>query len=589
VILKEKRRIMAYQALYRVWRSQRFDDLVGQEAITKTLKNAIQQQKTSHAYLFTGPRGTGKTSAAKIFAKAINCPNSIDGEPCNECEMCRSITEGRQEDVIEIDAASNNGVEEIRFIRDRANYAPTAAKYKVYIIDEVHMLSTGAFNALLKTLEEPKEHVIFVLATTEPHKIPATIISRTQRFDFKRIDVQAIIGRMAYILEQSNQPYEEQALSVIARAAEGGMRDALSILDQAISFSNETITLEDALAVTGSLTTEMMDGFIGACLQQDVSGALEVLENILAEGKEARRLTEDLLLYCRDLLIYQQAPKLLENRAAYLTDTFKQLAEATVSERLYNMIKILSETQNEIRFTNHANVYLEVATVKLATPQTAPAVSASQSVNSTPAAVSQPADQAELTALKTQLQQLQNEMQQLKANPTVEKEERKAAPKKTASSYRVPTERVYQVLSEATKDHLLNVKNVWEDLLMALPVTQRAMLKASEPMAAGPGLLLIAFDYEIVCQRADSSDELRLNMQNTLSMMIKDYTPDFVFITRESWPRLRQAFVSQHHDRPVATETNETDYEISLIPEETNEVVEQAKSLFGDLVTIKDD
>lgn len=581
---------MAYQALYRVWRSQRFDDLVGQEAITKTLKNAIQQQKTSHAYLFTGPRGTGKTSAAKIFAKAINCPNSVDGEPCNECEMCRSITEGRQEDVIEIDAASNNGVEEIRFIRDRANYAPTTAKYKVYIIDEVHMLSTGAFNALLKTLEEPKEHVIFVLATTEPHKIPATIISRTQRFDFKRIDVQAIIGRMAYILEQSNQPYEEQALSVIARAAEGGMRDALSILDQAISFSNEKITLEDALAVTGSLTTEMMDSFIGSCLRQDVSGALEVLESILAEGKEARRLTEDLLLYCRDLLIYQQAPKLLENRAAYLTDPFKQLAESTASERLYSMIKILSETQNEIRFTNHANVYLEVATVKLATPATAIGPeSVTQTVSSTAPATGQSVDQSELTALKTQLQQLQNEMQQLKANPIVEKEERKAAPKKTASSYRVPTERVYQVLSEATKDHLVNVKNVWEDLLMALPVTQRAMLKASEPMAAGPGLLLIAFDYEIVCQRADGNDELRLNMQNSLSMMIKNYTPDFVFITRESWPRLRQAFVSQHHDRPVAAEENDTADEISLIPEETNEVVEQAKSLFGDLVTIKDD
>lgn len=581
---------MAYQALYRVWRSQRFDDLVGQEAITKTLKNAIQQHKTSHAYLFTGPRGTGKTSAAKIFAKAINCPNSVDGEPCNECEMCRSITEGRQEDVIEIDAASNNGVEEIRFIRDRANYAPTTAKYKVYIIDEVHMLSTGAFNALLKTLEEPKEHVIFVLATTEPHKIPATIISRTQRFDFKRIDVQAIIGRMAYILEQSNQPYEEQALSVIARAAEGGMRDALSILDQAISFSNEKITLEDALAVTGSLTTEMMDSYIGACLKQDVSGALEVLENILAEGKEARRLTEDLLLYCRDLLIYQQAPKLLENRAAYLTDTFKQLAETTVSERLYAMIKILSETQNEIRFTNHANVYLEVATVKLATPQTpAGPISMVQETNSNTSVMTQPADQSELVALKTQLQQLQNELQQIKASPAVEKEERKAAPKKAASSYRVPTERVYQVLTEATKEHLLNVKSVWEDLLMALPVTQRAMLKASEPMASGPNLMLIAFDYEIVCQRADSNDELRLNMQNSLSMMIKDYTPEFVFITRESWPRLRQAFVSQHHDRPVATEENDPEDEISLIPEESNEVVEQAKSLFGDLVTVKED
>lgn len=579
---------MAYQALYRVWRSQRFDDLVGQEAITKTLKNAIQQQKTSHAYLFTGPRGTGKTSAAKIFAKAINCPNSVDGEPCNECEMCRSITEGRQEDVIEIDAASNNGVEEIRFIRDRANYAPTTAKYKVYIIDEVHMLSTGAFNALLKTLEEPKEHVIFVLATTEPHKIPATIISRTQRFDFKRINVQAIIGRMKYILEESNQPYEEQALSVIARAAEGGMRDALSILDQAISFSNETITLEDALAVTGSLTTEMMDSFIGACLQQDVSGALEVLENILAEGKEARRLTEDLLLYCRDLLMYQQAPKLLENRAAYLTDNFKQLAQATASERLYLMIKILSETQNEIRFTNHANVYLEVATVKLATPQTATISSVKpQSVENSAA---QPADSAELLALKKQVQQLQNEMKQLKVQPVSEKEERKVAPKKNTSAYRVPTERVYQVLGEATKEHLLNVKNVWEDLLMALPVTQRAMLKASEPVAAGPDLLLVAFDYEIVCQRADSNDELRLNMQNSLSMMIKDYVPEFVFITRETWPRLRQAFLSQNHERPVALEeTDSDDGQVDLLPAETNEVVEQAKSLFGDLVTIKED
>ena len=579
---------MAYQALYRVWRSQRFDDLVGQEAITKTLKNAIQQQKTSHAYLFTGPRGTGKTSAAKIFAKAINCPNSVDGEPCNECEMCRSITEGRQEDVIEIDAASNNGVEEIRFIRDRANYAPTTAEYKVYIIDEVHMLSTGAFNALLKTLEEPKEHVIFVLATTEPHKIPATIISRTQRFDFKRINVQAIIGRMKYILEESNQPYEEQALSVIARAAEGGMRDALSILDQAISFSNETITLEDALAVTGSLTTEMMDSFIGACLQQDVSGALEVLENILAEGKEARRLTEDLLLYCRDLLMYQQAPKLLENRAAYLTDNFKQLAQATASERLYLMIKILSETQNEIRFTNHANVYLEVATVKLATPQTATISPVKPQSGENSAA--QPADSAELLALKKQVQQLQNEMKQLKVQPVSEKEERKVAPKKNTSAYRVPTERVYQVLGEATKEHLLNVKNVWEDLLMALPVTQRAMLKASEPVAAGPDLLLVAFDYEIVCQRADSNDELRLNMQNSLSMMIKDYVPEFVFITRETWPRLRQAFLSQNHERPVALEeTDSDDGQVDLLPAETNEVVEQAKSLFGDLVTIKED
>lgn len=575
---------MAYQALYRVWRSQRFDDLVGQEAITRTLKNAIAQHKTSHAYLFTGPRGTGKTSAAKIFAKAINCPNSVDGEPCNHCEMCQAITEGRQEDVIEIDAASNNGVEEIRFIRDRANYAPTTAAYKVYIIDEVHMLSTGAFNALLKTLEEPKEHVIFILATTEPHKIPATIISRTQRFDFKRIDTQVIIKRLAFILDESQISYEEAALPVIARAAEGGMRDALSILDQAISFSNETITLSDALAVTGSLTTEMMDEYIGACLAEDVSGALSALENILAEGKEARRLTEDLLLYCRDLLMYQQAPELLDE-TKQLTDSFKNLAENTVSVRLYQMIKILSETQNEIRFTNHANVYLEVATVKLATAEKNQSAYIESEKESGPSVSSQ-----ELTALKTEVQQLKNELQQLRSQGVAQAAptEEKTVNKKVSSNYRLPTEKVYQVLSEATKNDLQQVRGVWEDLLMALPVTQRAILKASEIQAAGPNLVLLAFDYEILCQRAEADSELQLNLQNSLSMMVKDYTPDFVYIPKGNWPRLRQAYLSQHQDEPQEN-TDEMPEEVSLPVEEENAVVEQAKSLFGNLVTIKED
>lgn len=578
---------MAYQALYRVWRSQRFDDLVGQEAITKTLKNAIQQKKTSHAYLFTGPRGTGKTSAAKIFAKAINCPNSVDGEPCNECEMCRSITEGRQEDVIEIDAASNNGVEEIRFIRDRANYAPTTAAYKVYIIDEVHMLSNGAFNALLKTLEEPKDHVIFILATTEPHKIPATIISRTQRFDFKRIALTAIVDRMRYILTESNLTYEDQALQVIARAAEGGMRDALSILDQAISFSTDTITLDDALAVTGSLTSEMMDAYLSACFAANVSEALAVLENILAEGKEARRLTEDLLLYCRDLLMYQQAPTLLANQTL-VTETFKQLAEQAVPERLYQMIKILSDTQNEIRFTNHANVYLEVATVKLASVDQVPTSSAPQPIAAGEQSTGGTVSDAQILELKNQISQLQNEIQQLKAQPgSSTPSEPKKNVRKPTSSYRIPTERVYQVLAEATKPNLQEVQGIWEDLLMALSVTQRAMLKASEPKAASPNGVLIAFDYEIVCQRADQDEELKNSLENLISMMIKDYTPDLVFITRESWPQLRRAFLSQHKDELELNDEPE-DGEIELVPQE-NQVVEQAKSLFGDLVKIKDD
>ena len=292
---------MAYQALYRKWRPQKFDDMVGQTAVTKTLKNAIIHHKTSHAYLFTGPRGTGKTSAAKIFAKAINCLNPQDGEPCNDCLLCKGITEGTIGDVIEIDAASNNGVEEIRDIRDKARYAPTQATYKVYIIDEVHMLSTGAFNALLKTLEEPPKNVIFILATTEPHKIPATIISRTQRFDFRRITNDEIIQRLRYILEQEEIAYEEEALSVIARCANGGMRDALSLLDQVISFSDDKVSFEQAIQVSGSLTDDLMIEFIRLLTQQQAQAALLQLQDLLLLGKEASRLIEEWLEFSRDL------------------------------------------------------------------------------------------------------------------------------------------------------------------------------------------------------------------------------------------------------------------------------------------------
>jgi DNA polymerase-3 subunit gamma/tau len=582
---------MAYQALYRVWRSQRFDDVVGQKAITQTLKNAIVQQKTSHAYLFTGPRGTGKTSAAKIFAKAINCKHSVDGEPCNKCETCIAITEGRLNDVIEIDAASNNGVEEIRDIRDKAKYAPTQAEYKVYIIDEVHMLSTGAFNALLKTLEEPPQNVIFILATTEPHKIPLTIISRTQRFDFKRIGTQDIVDHMAYILKQINVDFEEQALYVIGRAAEGGMRDALSILDQTISFSDEKVTLADAMQVTGSLTYEMMDQYISSCATGDVEAALETLESILSSGKEARRFLEDLLLYCRDLLMFQQAPKLLAEKVGNLTDRFKELAGQTAAEKIYQMIQILSETQNDIRFTNNANIYLEVATVKLA-----------KSVN--PVAISsETAPQAateDITALQQQIEHLQKELIDLKKNGVAAKESEPAKPTRTVSNkstLRIPTEMVYKVLNEATKDHLLNVKNVWDDLLQMMSVTQRAMLKASEPVAAGPKGLVIAFEYEIVCGRAMEDEELQLAVHNNLSRLV-NYAPDMVCITKESWPKLRQSFIHQNKDASSEQSTNEQPAadENHLLADEqppqevNNQVVDEAIAIFGsELVEVIND
>lgn len=586
---------MAYQALYRVWRSQRFDDVVGQKAITQTLKNAIVQKKTSHAYLFTGPRGTGKTSAAKIFAKAINCKHSQDGEPCNVCETCVAITEGRLNDVIEIDAASNNGVEEIRDIRDKAKYAPTQAEYKVYIIDEVHMLSTGAFNALLKTLEEPPQNVIFILATTEPHKIPLTIISRTQRFDFKRISTQDIVDHMAHIMQEMALDYEEQALYVIGRAAEGGMRDALSILDQTISFSDEKVTLEDAMQVTGSLTYEMMDHYIQCCVAGDVERALEGLESILGEGKEARRFLEDLLLYCRDLLMYQQAPKLLAEKAGTLTEAFKELATQTPAEKIYQLIQILSDTQNEIRFTNNANIYLEVATVKLAKTAQPNKHNTPETTNQDGSAEGNP----ELADLQNQIGQLKKELAELKKHGVTAKEadapRQQARPQAPKSSFRVPTERVYQVLNEATRTHLMNVKNVWEDLLQTLSVTQRAMLKASEPVAASPKGIVVAFDYEIVCARATDDEEMQLAFNNNLSRLM-DYTPEMVCITRESWPKLRQSFINQNQGSLNHSEPENEMARLADEPPVTNEhsqenpVVDEAIAMFGEeLVEVLDD
>jgi len=573
---------LAYQALYRVWRSQRFDDVVGQQAITQTLKNAIIQNQISHAYLFTGPRGTGKTSAAKILAKAVNCPHSQDGEPCNECEMCRSITAGSQEDVIEIDAASNNGVEEIRFIRDRANYAPTQAKYKVYIIDEVHMLSTGAFNALLKTLEEPRKNVIFILATTEPHKIPATIISRTQRFDFKRIRTEDIVEHLAHILAESNIDYEDQALQVIARSAEGGMRDALSILDQAISFSDGKITMQNAMEVTGSLTFEMMDQFIQYCAQTNVAGALEMLGDMLASGKEARRLLENLLVYCRDLLIYQQAPQLLNEKTGYLTEEFQKLAKDTAPLQLYQWIDVLNDTQNDVRFTTNPTIYLEVATVKLASGGTPASIVSAESV----------VDNQEVQQLKKELQGLRQELQQLKQNGVTAQPETPKAPKRKPqmNGYRIPKERVFSVLKEATKQNLVNVKMVWEDLLSSLTITQKAILRASEPKAASPTGLVIAFDYEIICQKAANDPEFGLAVHNNLSRMIPDYAPDPIFITVDSWPELRQEFLSSDHEIEVE-EVFEEAGDISLVPEDPEDetIVTKAQELFGDLATIEED
>ena len=550
---------MAYQALYRKWRPQKVEDMVRQTAVTKTLKNAIIHHKTSHAYLFTGPRGTGKTSAAKIFAKAINCLNPHDGEPCNDCLLCKGITEGTIGDVIEIDAASNNGVEEIRDIRDKARYAPTQATYKVYIIDEVHMLSTGAFNALLKTLEEPPKNVIFILATTEPHKIPATIISRTQRFDFRRITNDEIIQRLRYILEQEGIAYEEEALSVIARCANGGMRDALSLLDQVISFSDDKVSFEQAIQVSGSLTDDLMIEFVRLLTQQQAQAALLQLQDLLLLGKEASRLIEEWLEFSRDLLVAKQTGDMIGRSEAFV-EFAKEVEEAF----LYRFMDALNQTQQEMRFTTKPTISLEVFTIKMAQPVVAVAGQAA------------PANQEYVSQLEQQLQSLQQQMSQLlQGQGVVAPKKATSTPQAKASTYKPNIGEVYKVLDAATRKDLIFIRELWGDLLQMLSTTQRALLKASEPVAASPNGFVLKFDYEILCQRAQGSVELHEDISRHCQTLAQ-YPGNFVSVTGEQWVQIRQDYLRDKKEKQEAEGvTHATEMEEQPTDEEEKNEVEQ--------------
>jgi len=358
---------MNYIALYRKFRPTTFSDMVGQENIVKILKHQIVNNQVGHAYLFCGGRGTGKTSTAKIFSRAINCTHSTNGEPCNDCEICKGILNSSLVDVQEIDAASNNSVDNIRAIREDVIFAPAMAKYKIYIIDEVHMLSTGAFNALLKTLEEPPEHVIFILATTEPHKIPVTILSRCQRFEFKRISITDITKRLSYICEQSNVTFEEEALNIIAQSAEGALRDAISILDQVISSgitSIDEISVKDVLGIS---STQSVFNVINSVLALDMPNALNNISELINSGRDLKYFIWQVITLSRDALIY----KVSENTS--LLTNFSSLEEiknlATYSkEQLTNIITTFSELENKIKWASYPNITLESAIIKLCNP-----------------------------------------------------------------------------------------------------------------------------------------------------------------------------------------------------------------------------
>ncbi|MBQ4416689.1 MAG: DNA polymerase III subunit gamma/tau, partial [Butyrivibrio sp.] len=363
---------MAYTALYRKWRPTRFEEVVGQEGIVRALKNQIISGRIGHAYLFCGTRGTGKTTMAKIFARAVNCEHPVDGGPCNECEVCRSILAGNSVNVVEIDAASNNGVDNIREIREEVRYKPTEGKYRVYIIDEVHMLSPGAFNALLKTLEEPPEYVIFILATTEVHKIPVTVLSRCQRYDFKRLSLEQLEGQLRDLMRAENVEAEDGAVRYIARVADGSSRDALSLLEQCISFCyNETLTYEKVLDVLGAVDQQVFSDLLKAVVQYDIAGAVRLIDGVMAAGRDIGQFVTDFIWYLRNILMIQTEDPDEEVLGISKENLLRMKEEAKGTEinQIMRYIRILSALSNEMRYASSKRVLLEIAIIRMMQPE----------------------------------------------------------------------------------------------------------------------------------------------------------------------------------------------------------------------------
>ena len=537
-----------YQALYRKYRSQTFSQLVGQEVVAKTLRQAVEQEKISHAYLFSGPRGTGKTSVAKIFAKAMNCPNQVDGEPCNNCYICKAVTEGSLEDVIEMDAASNNGVDEIREIRDKSTYAPSLARYKVYIIDEVHMLSTGAFNALLKTLEEPTQNVVFILATTELHKIPATILSRVQRFEFKSIKTQDIKEHIYHILEKENISSEPEAVEIIARRAEGGMRDALSILDQALSLTQgNELTTAISEEITGTISLSALDDYVAALSQQDVSKALDSLNLLFENGKSMTRFVTDLLQYLRDLLVVQTGGENTHHSPVFMDNL------ALSQESLFEMIRIATVSLADMKASLQPKIYAEMMTIRLAEIKPEPVLS--ETVESEISALRQ-----EVVRLKQELANVGTAPKQVVPVPS--------RPTTSKTVYRVDRNKVQAILQEAVENpelarqNLIRLQNAWGEVIESLAGPDKALLVGSQPVAANEHHAILAFESNFNAGQTMKRDNLNTMFGNILSQAA-GFSPEILAISMEEWKEVRAAFSAKNK----SSQTNQEVEEESLIPE----------------------
>jgi len=589
---------MAYLALYRAWRPQRFADVVGQEHVCRTLQNALSEGRLSHAYLFSGPRGTGKTSLAKILAKAVNCERGPAPEPCNECAICREISEGRLLDVVEIDAASHRGVDEIRELRDKVKYAPTTVRYKVYIIDEVHMLTTEAFNALLKTLEEPPSHVLFILATTEPHKIPVTILSRCQRFDFARLSAPQMVERLGQIVQAQGVEATPEALLTIAHLSDGGMRDALSLLDQVMSFADGRVTEEEVLLVSGGLSRQEVVRFWQALSADSPKPLFALAKQWFEQGKEPAKVLEWLYDYGRWLLLAKVSPELEEVRERMAFDG--QLAETakTMSvDRLLSQMDLLRTAVQEMKWVEHPRIFLELTLLKMW--RAAP-----------PSATGDALDQLlqEVGQLRERVRQLEARLADAEpgggriaaasgssvaapGGPRADERPPGAADRSANKAHSVGSGKgavaassngLRRLLQECTPELTKYVQERWEQVLRQVKqkrVFVHAWLVDGEVAAASKEAVLLVFRSSI--HRETTEKAAHRQLIETVMREVLGEPATFVTVMHAEWERLQRE--RQEAAAPSDDGTGEAEGE----EQKDDPVVRKALEWFGDLVEIK--
>ncbi len=464
---------MSYTALYRKFRPTEFEDVKGQEHIVRTLRNQIKAGRVGHAFLFCGTRGTGKTTIAKILAKAVNCENPVDGSPCNECAVCQSINNQTSMNVIEMDAASNNGVDNIREIVEDVQYSPTQGKYKVYIIDEVHMLSTGAFNALLKTLEEPPSYVIFILATTEAHKIPITILSRCQRYDFRRITIDVIAARLQELLEKEQVVAEERAVRYIAKAGDGSMRDALSLLDRCIAFYlGEELTYDKVLEVLGAVDVETFSQLFRYVAEGNVTGCMEIVEELIVRGRELGQVVIDFTWYLRNLLLIKtsaQAEEIVDVSSEHFS-VMQEESGLVEAETLMRYIRVLSELSNQVRYATQKRVLIEIALIKLC----------------------KPAMETNYDSILDRIRVIERQLEQgVVVNTSSQIAQSDSVPQQKVEPAK---EETLEALQKAIPEELQEVAKNWERLLGMVPATLRAYLRDATPTVGEGNSLLLVFE-----------------------------------------------------------------------------------------------